>query len=105
AALLDAPPPAAAARTASLPRVAGRPSAARRLRVGARVSRRHAAAPRDVGPDARRAGGAGARDLVRGEGGRRRPLASALLRDGAAALPRDARAVHRERPRRARVVL
>ena len=40
-----------------------------------------------------------------GEGGRRRPVAAAVLRDGAAALPRPARAVHDQRARRARVVL
>ena len=40
-----------------------------------------------------------------GEGGRRRPLAAAVLRDGAAALPRHARAVHDQRARRARGVL
>ena len=40
-----------------------------------------------------------------GQGGRRRPLAAAVLRDGAAALPRAARAVLDQRDRRARVVL
>ena len=55
--------------------------------------------------DARRPGLARARDLARREGGRRRPLAAAVLRDGPAALPRDARAVHDQRARRARVVL
>ena len=45
----------------------------------------------------RRAGRARARDLGGGEGGRRRSLAARLLRDGAAALPRAARAVHDQR--------
>src|SRR5919197_677366 len=53
----------------------------------------------------RHPGGAGAGDLVRREGGRRRPLAAAVLRHGAAPLPRPARPVLGERDRRARVVL
>src|ERR671934_213615 len=55
--------------------------------------------------DARRPGGAGARDLVRRKGGRRRFLAAAVLRDGAAPVPRPARPVLGEWDRRARVVL
>src|SRR5207237_7816451 len=45
------------------------------------------------------------RDLARREGSRRRPLAEAVLRDGAAPLPRHPRPVHDQRPRRPRVVL
>ena len=51
-------------------------------------------------PDDPRAG-----DLARRPRGRRRPLAAAVLRDGAAALPRPAAADLGERDRRARVVL
>src|ERR1051325_10293999 len=43
--------------------------------------------------------------LARGESGRRRPLAAAVLRDGPAALPGDAGAVHHQRIRPARDVL
>ena len=50
-------------------------------------------------------GDPGALDLGGRAGGRDRPLAARLLRDGAAPLPRAARAVHDQRPRRARGVL
>src|SRR5205085_819856 len=70
-------------------------------------ARRHERpAPRlDVRAHARRAGRTRARDLVRRQGGRRRALAPPVLRDGTAALPRHARAVHGERTGGARVVL
>ena len=53
----------------------------------------------------RRAGGAHPRDLGGGQGGRHRPRPADLLRLRPAALPRDARAVHAQRPRRARGLL
>ena len=59
----------------------------------------------DVRAHDRRPGLPRARDLARRQGRRRRPLAAAVLRDGADALPRDPDPVHDQRPRGARVVL
>ena len=105
-ALLDAAAPAAPAHAAAAAQAAARAAAARGL---PRRCTRSAATPRA-------ARSMFALTLVvqavrvlaiwcAGQGGRRRPLAAAVLRDGAAALPRHARAVHGERARGARVVL
>src|SRR5664279_422692 len=104
-ALLDPPALAAAANAPAAAVPSDRASASRGLPRAALVPRDAAAAALDVRADARRPGRARARDLVRREGGRRRPLAAAVLRHGTAALPSHARTVHRERSRGPRVVL
>ena len=90
------------AAAAAAPR---RAAAARGLRGNPRLPGAPVAAGRRVRAHALRAGGARAGDLAGGEVGRRRPVAARLLRDGAAALPRHARALHDQRARRPRSVL
>src|SRR5690242_16320089 len=82
-----------------------RGGSARRLRRAPCLPHEARAAHRGVRAHRRGASRARARDLERREGRRSRPLAPSLLRDGAAALPRNARAVHDQRPRRAGIVL
>src|SRR5207253_8650542 len=104
-ALLDPPPSAhpQAAATASPPAHRVRP--ARRLPRTPRVREETEGAWLGVRAHGRRSGCARARDLVRRQGRRRRPFAAAVLRDGAPAVSRDARAVHNQRARRAGIVL
>ena len=85
--------------------LAGRGGPARRVSRGPRLPDAAAAARRGVRAHARGAGGARARDLVRRQGRGSRALAAAVLRDGAAALPRHAHPVHDQRARRQGVVL
>ena len=96
---------AARAHAAAAAPAPARAAAARRLRGHPRLPRPRAAADRRDDPDARRPGRARAGDLADRQGRRRRPLAAPVLRDGAAALPRHARAVHDQRAGRARGVL
>src|SRR5436190_725113 len=77
----------------------------RRLRGHSQLPRPPGPAGMGVHAHARGAVGARARDLARRPRRGRRPLASAVLRDGPAAVPRAARAVLGERDCGARVVL
>src|SRR5262249_47274178 len=105
-ALLFAPHARGAATVrAAPPPPEARASAARVLRSRARLSRARWADGLDLPPDPRRAGRACPRDLDGREGRRRRPVPAPVLRDGPAALPRAAGAVHDQRHRRARGVL
>ena len=84
---------------------AARPAAARVLRGRPCLPLARPAARQCLRADVHAAGDPRVGDLGDGEGGRHRPLAARLLRDGAAVLPRPARPVHAERLRRARGVL
>ena len=84
-------------RAAGLQRLRVEALSARRVPRGARLPDEAAAARGVFALTRRSASGPCARHLVRREGRRSRPLAAAVLRDGAAALPRHARAVHDQR--------
>src|SRR5207245_294348 len=103
--LLATDAPAARLVRAASAEAARRAAAALGLRGDPRVSSARGAARGRLRADARGAGAAGARDLERREGRRRRTVAARLLRDGPAAVSCVARAVHDQRDRRARVVL
>ena len=96
---------AAHVRAAGGPPLPHRASRAGRLRGDPRLPRPPVDAARRLRRQRRVAVDPRARDLRVGPGGRHPPLGAAVHRARAAALPRHARAVHRQRARRARGVL